>query len=164
MRDCRSLSLGSRLQVGGAPDSPPALKMTSSTQLTSFHGDLDAAQLQEGESISQPAYVKGKVARPMIQRRAGSGVYYRVNILAERDNQIQVYYPPYENDPEFREWVYRTSSRIHRASNGKWSYVGRGGWRYNTKGSKKRSRARGAYLCLYGGCVLEGVLHSACLI
>jgi hypothetical protein len=107
---------------------------------------LDQAQQQEGENLNQPPYVKGKVSRPMVQRLAATGVYYRVNILAESEDQIQVYYPAFENDPDFCEWVWRTSDRIHRASNGKWSYVGRGGWRYNTRSRKKRSRGKGAPL------------------
>lgn len=103
----------------------------------------EQAQLQEAESLNQPAYNKGKVSRPMVQRLAGSGVYYRVNILAESRDQIQVFFPAFENDAPFCEWVWRTSDRIHRTTNGKWSYVGRGGWRYNTRSRKKRGRAKG---------------------
>jgi hypothetical protein len=108
--------------------------------------DPDQPRIQTGESVSDPPYVRGKVARPMVQKTAGSGVYYRVNILNERKDTMEIYYPPYEDEPDFREWIWRTSDRIHKATSGKWSYVGRGGWKFNTssKGRKKRRAAKGA--------------------
>jgi hypothetical protein len=109
------------------------------------HLNLDQPCIQTGESIAYPPYIRGKVARPMVQKVAGSGIFYRVNILSERKEQIEIYYPPYEDEPEHREWIWRTSDRIHRATNGKWSYVGRGGWKFNTssKGRKKRRVLKG---------------------
>jgi hypothetical protein len=134
------------VQVVISPASPPSLKMAAAYRDIHHEAESSQAVVQDSERLDQPAYSKAKAARPMIQRIAGSGVYYRVNITAERDDQIEVYYPPFENDPHFREWVWRTSDRIHRSTNGKWSYVGRGGWRFNAKGSKKRSRAKGEAL------------------
>lgn len=107
---------------------------------------LDQAHQQAGESLTCSAFVRGKVTRPMVQKVAGSGIYFRVSILCESEGQIQIYYPPFEAEPAFREWVFRTSDRIHRASNGKWSYVGKGGWKFNasSKGRKKRRTIKGA--------------------
>ena len=137
---CYCFSSVWHVQGAKALGSPPSLKMAAACRDAQHAWPAGQAQLQQGERLDQPAYTKGKVSRPMIQRTAGSGVFYRVNIISECSDQIEVYYPPFEADPDFREWVWRTSDRIHRATNGKWSYVGRGGWRYNVKGSKKRGR------------------------
>lgn len=101
-------------------------------------------QVQDGESTNYPAFLKGKVAKPMIEKVAGEGIYYRVSIISELKDRIEVYYPACEGDAAYSEWLWRTSSRIHRPSSGKWSYVSRGGWRFNVKASKKRARGKGA--------------------
>lgn len=102
---------------------------------------LEHAQLQAAERLGHPAYTKGKISRPMIERKAASGRYFRVNIVEESEDQMHVCFPAYDTtDVATYEWIWRTSSRIHRASNGKWVYAGRGAWKYNVRTKKKRGR------------------------
>jgi hypothetical protein len=88
------------------------------------------ARQQAGETLDQRPWVKSRgCARPMVELVAGTGIYYRAQVLSVAQDQLLLYFAS-DQGPGRWEWVFRTSSRIVRKQykSSEWKHKGQGAW------------------------------------
>lgn len=102
--------------------------------------------MQENEVLLDKAdRGSGKLGpKLMVEKLAGSGVYYRAFVKSSKADRVLLYFPP-DKEAQKWEWVYKCSSRIHRGTvSGRcsWKYQGEGAWKVQVKPSKKKGSSR----------------------
>ncbi|KAK9806214.1 hypothetical protein WJX72_005677 [[Myrmecia] bisecta] len=101
------------------------------------------AKVQPAEGLDLAAFVvKGKRARPMLELRAGSNLWFQATILKESQNEMKVHFPATEDEEEVIEWLRKSSSRIWRGSMATkdWRHLGKGAWQPRAKPKAARGR------------------------
>jgi hypothetical protein len=99
--------------------------------------------VQEDESLElEPWGGQGRKvvgAMPMVEKEAGTGLYYRAHVKRVQEDSVLLYFPP-DRGPPMMEWVFKTSSRIHRehVPNKFWKYRGDGAWTVVRKHQKRK--------------------------
>eukprot|EP00892_Ulva_mutabilis_P007187 jgi/Ulvmu1/4840/UM020_0126.1 len=102
--------------------------------------------LQENEVLQEKSdRGSGKLGpKLMVEKVAGSGVYYRAFVKSSKADRVLLYFPP-DRESQKWEWVYKCSSRIHRGTvSGRcsWKYQGEGAWKVQVKPNKKKGASR----------------------
>lgn len=102
--------------------------------------------VQDNETLQDKGErVGGKLGpKLMVEKLAGSGVYYRAFVKSSKPDRVLLYFPP-DKEAQKWEWVYKSSSRIHRGTvSGRcsWKYQGEGAWKVQVKPNKKKGASR----------------------
>jgi hypothetical protein len=116
-----------------------------SVQVTPVAPTVPPACQQPGEMLDQRPWVKSRsCARPMVELEAGSGTYYRAQVITMSQDQALMFFAE-DHGPGRFEWVFRTSSRIVRKQYkaNEWKHRGHGAWALKSDARSRVSKQRG---------------------